>query len=123
LAVRRVERQQALIERLQAAHGTRLPAAQLARELRVSERTVTRDVERLRSSGVPVETRQGRDGGISLRHVSSLQPIVFDLAEAAALMSSLAALGPSVSTSATSAMDKLVAAMRGSGRSHPAGGS
>ena len=51
LALRRVERQQALIERLHAARGQRVRLGELARELGVSERTVARDVERLRLSG------------------------------------------------------------------------
>jgi hypothetical protein len=38
-------------------------------------------------------------------------PIVFDLPEVAALLSSLAVLGPSVSESATSAMRKLAEAL------------
>ena len=48
LALRRVERQQTLIERLHAARGLRVPLEDLARELRVSPRTLARDVERLR---------------------------------------------------------------------------
>ena len=39
-------------------------------------------------------------------------PVEFDLPEAAALMSSLAVLGPTVSESAESAMRKLAAAVR-----------
>lgn len=112
LALRRVERQQAVIERLHAAHGTRLQLAKLAEDLRVSPRTLGRDVERLRLSGVPIHTQQGRGGGVSLPHTGALAPITFDLTEAAALMSSLAVLGPSVSHSATSAMRKLAAALQ-----------
>ncbi len=47
LALRRVERQQALIERLHAAHGERIQLGELARDLGVSVRTVARDIERL----------------------------------------------------------------------------
>ena len=39
---------------------------ELARKTGVSARTVARDVERLRLSGVPVEARRGRDGGVRL---------------------------------------------------------
>jgi predicted DNA-binding transcriptional regulator YafY len=112
LALRRVERQQALIERLRAARGTRLPLGTLADGLRVSPRTLARDVERLRISGVPIQTHRGRGGGVSIPYGGALAPIVFDLSEAAALMSSLAVLGPSVSPSATSAMRKLAAALQ-----------
>jgi predicted DNA-binding transcriptional regulator YafY len=111
LALRRVERQQALIERLHAAHGRRIALADLARDLGVSERTAARDVERLRLSGVPLRTHPGRGGGVSLPPTNGTVAIEFDLPEAAALMSSLAVLGPTVSPSAASAMRKLAAAL------------
>ena len=111
LALRRVERQQALIERLHAARGARIPLANLARDLRVSVRTVARDVERLRDSGVPLTARQGRTGGVSLSPTREAVTVALDLPEAAALMSSLAVLGPTVSPSAASAMRKLAAAL------------
>ncbi|HSJ84580.1 MAG TPA: HTH domain-containing protein [Acidimicrobiia bacterium] len=107
LALRRVERQQELIERLHSARGERIQIGELARHFGVSDRTIARDVERLRLSGVPLTVRQGRGGGISLAHSGGAIPIVFDMPEVAALMSSLAVLGPSVSQSAASAMRKL----------------
>ncbi|MGI5125835.1 helix-turn-helix transcriptional regulator [Pseudonocardia sp. CA-107938] len=113
LALRRVERQQVLIERLHAAHGRLLPAGALAEQLGVSERTVARDVERLRLSGVPLEVRPGRGGGVRLAHGTRPVPVHLDLPEIAALMSSLAVLGPSVSDSAASAMRKLALAIAG----------
>jgi predicted DNA-binding transcriptional regulator YafY len=84
---------------------------ELARELGVSVRTVARDVGRLRDSGIPLDARQGRGGGVSLLPTGPVRPIVFDLPELAALMSSLAVLGPTVSVSAASAMRKLTEAM------------
>lgn len=111
LALRRVERQQALIQRLHAAHGQRVQLAELAREAGVSVRTMARDVERLRLSGVPLRTHQGRDGGVSLPPVRAGLAITFDLPEVAALVSSLAVLGPTVTDSAASAMRKLVDAL------------
>ena len=111
LALRRVERQQALIERLHAAHGERVPLGRLASDLGVSVRTIARDVERLRLSGVPLRAHQGRGGGVSLARANAPLTVVFDLPEAAALMSSLAALGPSATESAASAMRKLAEAL------------
>lgn len=111
LALRRVERQQALIERLHAARAERVRLGELARDLGVSVRTVARDVERLRLSGVPLAVHQGRGGGVSLASAGAALHLVFDLPEVAALMSSLAALGPSASESAASAMRKLADAV------------
>ncbi|HET6561783.1 MAG TPA: HTH domain-containing protein [Marmoricola sp.] len=111
LALRRVERQQLLIERLHAAHGERIALGQLAGDLGVSVRTIARDVERLRHSGVPLRAHQGRGGGVRLEPTNSPVALVLDLPEAAALMSSLAVLGPSVSDSAAAAMRKLAEAL------------
>jgi predicted DNA-binding transcriptional regulator YafY len=116
LALRRVERQQAIIELLNRASGTRVRLEQLADELGVSLRTIARDVERLRQSGVPLEVYPGRGGGVSLPPTRALAPIEFDLPEVAALMSSLAVLGPSVSESAASAMRKLAESLDQDGR-------
>lgn len=110
-ALRRVERQQAVIEILHARHGERVRLDELARATGVSVRTVARDVERLRLSGVPLDARRGRDGGVSLLPARTRMTVELDLPEVAALMSSLAVLGPTASVSAASAMDKLVAAL------------
>ena len=89
----------------------RIQLAELARDLGVSVRTAARDVERLRDGGVPLDVRPGRGGGVALRATTGSVRLELDLPEAAALMSSLAVLGPTVTPSAASAMRKLVAAM------------
>lgn len=106
-----MERQQALIERLHAARGQRIQLQKLAHDLGVSMRTVARDVERLRLSGVPLSGHRGNGGGVSMRPTTTALILELDLPEAAALMASLAALGPSVSDSAASAMRKLTEAL------------
>ena len=119
VALRRVERQQALIERLHAARGERIQLGELARDLGVSVRTIARDVERLRISGVPLHAHQGRGGGVRLLPTRPAISLELDLPEAAALMSSLAVLGPTVSDSAASAMRKLVEALNARRGGHP----
>jgi predicted DNA-binding transcriptional regulator YafY len=81
----------------------------------VSRRTLARDVERLQLSGVPLTTHRGRGGGVSLQPTRSTFAVELDLPEAAALVSSLAVLGPTVSESAASAMRKLADALRQGG--------
>jgi len=62
---------------------------------------------------------QGRAGGVRLLPVSPAIALELDLPEAAALMSSLAVLGPTVSDSAASAMRKLAEALNASRGGHP----
>ncbi|WP_285102206.1 WYL domain-containing protein [Promicromonospora sp. MEB111] len=61
------------------------PAGQLARRLGVSDRTVRRDVDRLRELGYPVRTARGPDGGYRLEAGSELPPLLFDDEQAVAL--------------------------------------
>lgn len=90
----------------------------LADELGVTERTIARDIERLRHSGVPITVTAGRGGGASINNIARVGPVELDVPEIAALMASLAALGPTVSASAASAMDKLATALH-SDRTEP----
>lgn len=112
LALRRAERQQAIVERLHAARGVPLRLGLLADELGVSTRTLARDVERLRTSGVPLDVRRGRSGGVRLLPVRSPVHVELDVAEVAAVLSSLAAVGPAASLSAASVVRKLSDAVR-----------
>lgn len=57
----------------------------LAQRLEVTERTVRRDVDRLRDLGYPVAATPGTDGGYRLAIGSHLPPLLFDDDEAVAV--------------------------------------
>ena len=116
LTLRRVEKQQRLVELLGAAPEP-VPSPLLARELGVGLRTVERDLARLRESGVPIESVPGHHGGIRLPRNVSLDPVPLTFEEVAAVIASLAALGPTSTRSADSAMRALVRAIAPQGRS------
>lgn len=59
--------------------------ADLAERFEVTERTVRRDVDRLRSLGYPVDATPGSDGGYRLAAGAHLPPLVFDDDEAVAV--------------------------------------
>ena len=61
------------------------PGPRLAERLGVSERTLRRDIDRLRELGYPVEAQRGVDGGYQLAPGASLPPLVLDDEEAVAL--------------------------------------
>ena len=89
--------------------------ADLAAELRVSVRTVRRDVDRLRELGYPVEADRGVDGGYQLAAGAALPPLAVDDDEAVALAISLrsAAQGAvaGIEDSAVRALAKIVQIM------------
>lgn len=60
--------------------------AELAQHLEVSERTVRRDVDRLRQLGYPVDAGPGADGGYRLAVGTHLPPLLFDDDEAIAIV-------------------------------------
>ncbi|MFD4668132.1 helix-turn-helix transcriptional regulator [Lentzea sp. NPDC058450] len=61
------------------------PGTVLAERLSVSERTVRRDVDRLRELGYVVHAVKGPDGGYRLEAGSQLPPMLFDEEQAVAL--------------------------------------
>jgi len=107
LTLRRVERQHRLIELLGAARQP-MPSATLARQLGVGLRTVERDLARLRESGVPIEAASGAHGGSRLPRLAAPHPVALTFEDIAALIASLAALGPTATQSSDSAMQALV---------------
>jgi predicted DNA-binding transcriptional regulator YafY len=106
-----VERHQALIEELRATAPRSVPAAQLAQRFGVTSRTIERDIARLVSAGVPITVRRGPGGGYRLQAPRLLPPLTFTSAEAAALLASLAVVGPYSSAAAHSALGKLRSAL------------
>ena len=65
------------------------PASALADRLAVSERTVRRDVDRLRELGYPVSAIMGPDGGYRLEAGTDLPPLLLDDEQAVAVAVSL----------------------------------
>lgn len=61
------------------------PGPLLAERLDISERTVRRDVDRLRELGYPIAAFKGPDGGYRLDAGSQLPPLLFDDEQAVAL--------------------------------------
>lgn len=61
------------------------PGPVLAERLGVSERTVRRDVDRLRGLGYPVHAAKGPDGGYRLEAGTQLPPLLFDDEQAVAV--------------------------------------
>lgn len=84
----RIER----LERLQGVLKAREMATvrELAEELQVSVRSVWRDLEILRSNGVPIEADRGRGGGVRLARRWSLGRLNLDEEEAIDILLSVA---------------------------------
>jgi len=89
--VNRTERLYALVEELRAVSPRTRSVAWLARRFEVSTRTVERDLEALRQSGVPVWSEPGRSGGHGLDRDHTLPPLALTPAEALAITVALRA--------------------------------
>lgn len=83
--LRRMEELQGLMKARE--HVT---AAELAGDLGVSLRTLNRDLELLRESGVPIESDRGRGGGLRLQRNWALGPLHLSPVEAIDLLLSIA---------------------------------
>jgi predicted DNA-binding transcriptional regulator YafY len=77
----------------------------------VDRRTVERDVAKLVAIGIPIDSRRGPSGGYMLDAASRIEPVPLTAGEVAALLVSLAAVGPTLSATAQSAAAKLIAAL------------
>ena len=112
LARLRVERQHRLIEELRRRRGRHATADDLAVALGVDVRTVERDIARLRDAGVPIAARRGPGGGFLLDVPPAVAPVQLSPGEIAALIASVAAVGPYVSATAHSALTRLLEALQ-----------
>ncbi|MBM7787993.1 helix-turn-helix transcriptional regulator [Tenggerimyces flavus] len=61
------------------------PGGELAGKLEVSERTLRRDIDRLRVLGYPVDANRGVAGGYQLRSGAAMPPLLLDDEEAVAI--------------------------------------
>jgi predicted DNA-binding transcriptional regulator YafY len=112
LARLRVERQHRLIEELRRRRGRHATADDLAVALGVDVRTVERDIARLRDVGIPIAARRGPGGGFLLDVPPAVAPVQLSPGEIAALIASVAAVGPYVSATAHSALTRLLEALQ-----------
>ena len=83
--------------------GRRWPAADLARAIEVSPRTLRRDLDHLREIGYPVESTRGPAGSYRLVSGRALPPLILDDEEAVATMLGLTlaaagSAGPGIDT-------------------------
>jgi predicted DNA-binding transcriptional regulator YafY len=111
LARLRVDRQHRLIEELRLASGRHATAEQLATALRVDVRTVERDIARLRDAGLPITSRRGPGGGFRLDVPPTVPPVHLSPGEIAALIASLASVGPTSRPPPNSALTHLLEAL------------
>ncbi len=78
-----------------SAVGVDWPGSLLAERLGISDRTVRRDIDRLREMGYSIHATTGPDGGYRLQAGSELPPLLFDddqtIAVALALQTATAA--------------------------------
>jgi predicted DNA-binding transcriptional regulator YafY len=91
------------------------PGGELAERLEISERTLRRDVDRLRDLGYPVDAQRGVDGGYQLAAGAALPPLLLDDEEAVALAIGLRAAAhgavAGIEESSVRALAKLVRIM------------
>jgi predicted DNA-binding transcriptional regulator YafY len=103
-------------------HHRHWPGWELADRLEVSERTLRRDVERLRQLGYPVESSRGVDGGYELSAGPTMPPLLLDEREAIALAVGLHGAAHSIHTdvaeASVSALAKVVGMLPASLRGH-----
>jgi predicted DNA-binding transcriptional regulator YafY len=110
--VNRTDRLYALVEELRAVAPRPRSAPWLARRFEVSVRTIERDLDALRQSGVPVFTEPGRSGGYAIDRSRTLPPLALTAAEALAISVALReSTGSPFAEAAASAAGKVLATL------------
>ncbi|QMU79838.1 WYL domain-containing protein [Streptacidiphilus sp. PB12-B1b] len=89
----RTDRLFAMVEELRAVSPRPRSAPWLARRFQVSVRTVERDLDALRQSGLPIRSDTGRVGGYSLDRDRTLPPVTLTPGEALAVGVAVRAAG------------------------------
>ncbi|WP_148233069.1 MULTISPECIES: helix-turn-helix transcriptional regulator [Thermomonospora] len=92
------------------------PGPELAAKLGVSERTLRRDIDRLRELGYPVDAERGVGGGYQLRSGTAMPPLLLDDEEAVAIAVGLrsaaaGAVGAGVGETSVRALAKVIQVM------------
>jgi len=82
-------------------------AKELADRFAVSARTIYRDMDALSSAGIPVYTRKGNNGGISLLEDYTLNKALLSKSESEGLLLALKAMGATSYPEANGMIDKL----------------
>ncbi len=113
MGVNRTDRLYALVEELRAVSPRSRSAAWLARRFEVSVRTVERDLEALRQTGVPILGGVGRGGGYSVDRERTLPPVTLTDVEALAVSLALRTTGAPFAAAARRAGQKVLAVLPG----------
>lgn len=82
-------------------------AAELAKRFEVSQRTIYRDIDMLSAAGIPIQTTQGKGGGVSLLPGFVLDRLLVSKDEQRELISALQSLCAAGQPEAEALMDKL----------------
>ena len=108
----RTDRLYAIVEELRAVAPGPRSAAWLAQRFEVSRRTVERDLDSLRQTGVPIYAKNGRRGGYVVDSEHTLPPLGMSAHEALAITVALSALADSpMANAARSARQKVLATL------------
>jgi len=108
----RTDRLYALVEELRRVSPRTRSAAWLARQFEVGVRTIERDLDALRTSGVPIWAEPGRGGGYGLDRDRTLPPLALTAVEALAVTVALRSVdGSPFAAAAARAARKVLAGL------------